>query len=400
MGVKGFPTLKIVKPSRKGGQPLVEDYKGARSAKAITDTVVDKIPNYVMRLDDKELDGWLEDSNGTTKAILFSDKWSPSTLYKVLAMEYKDTILFAQMKDNALEARGIFGISSFPTLIVLAGGSEAAQTYGGNLKKDEIMEFLSKASTLDNRGNSTETGTSGKADPQMASEESTFSEASAAHKSSEASAAAAGATSVVVEDEPSIVESPDPNVADGDKPVKLQEKEPSSTIETLDGAVALQEACLEPEKRLCVLLLLPEDNSGDALSSTTAALHGLATIKSKYSKSQSKLFPIYAVPFSDPTVLRLRDVFNDNSNTMPKLVAIHFKRSWWKEYSGAEITDRSIEAWIDAIKLGDGPKKPLPESFFQIEEAQKADSFGSSGESSSEKTQKTEQRSSEEHDEL
>ena len=35
MGVQGFPTLKIVKPGKKPGKPIVEDYQGARSAKAI-----------------------------------------------------------------------------------------------------------------------------------------------------------------------------------------------------------------------------------------------------------------------------------------------------------------------------------------------------------------------------
>ena len=32
MGVQGFPTLKIVRPGKKAGKPLVEDYQGARSA--------------------------------------------------------------------------------------------------------------------------------------------------------------------------------------------------------------------------------------------------------------------------------------------------------------------------------------------------------------------------------
>ena len=400
MGVKGFPTLKIVKPSKKGGQPLVEDYKGARSAKAITDTVVDKIPNYVKRLDDKELNGWLEDSNGTAKAILFSDKWSTSTLYKVLAMEYKDTILFAQMKDKAIDAISLFGVSTFPTLILLPGGGGAAQTYGGDLNKDKLKEFLSQAGASGVRSDPTDSNANGKSDPQMASQESSFSQASAAHMSSEASAAAAGATSVTVNNEPNVVESPDPNVADGDKPVKIQEKEPSSTILTLEDDIALREACLEPQKRLCVLLLFPEENSDDALSSTTAALHGLAAAKSKYSQGRSNLFPIHAVPFSNPLAPQLWQAFDVGNKAIPQLVAVHFKKNWWKDYGVAEFTDRSIDAWVDAIRMGEGPNKSLPENALQLEEARVGEKSSSSAETSSEETQQTEQKDPIEHDEL
>ena len=46
MGVKGFPTLKTVRPGKKpGSKPIVEDYNGPRTAKGIADAVVDKINN-------------------------------------------------------------------------------------------------------------------------------------------------------------------------------------------------------------------------------------------------------------------------------------------------------------------------------------------------------------------
>ncbi|KAK5263177.1 hypothetical protein LTR16_012850, partial [Cryomyces antarcticus] len=74
MGVQGFPTLKIIKPGKKTGKPVVEDYQGQRTAKAIVDAVVDKIPNHVNRVADRTLDEWLATGNDTAKAVLFSDK--------------------------------------------------------------------------------------------------------------------------------------------------------------------------------------------------------------------------------------------------------------------------------------------------------------------------------------
>ena len=398
--MKGFPTLKIVKPSSKGGQPFVDDYRGARSAKAITDTVLDKIPNYVKRLDDKDFHTWLADDNSTAKAILFTDKWSPSALYKVLAMEHRDHIHFAQVKDKSQDVLDLFGVLSFPTLILLPGGDEAAKHYSGELKKDKITEFLSQAAASGLEGQSKDYQGMGKTDQQISSEESSFSDASASHKSSEASDAAAGATSVTVDEDPIVVASPDPKVVNEDTPVQIREKELPSTISTLEDEIALREACLEPQKRLCVLALLPEENLGDALSRATATLRGLVAAKSKYSRGQSNLFPIYAVSFSNPAALPLREAFSVNDDSDTQLVAVNFKKGWWKGYNSGDFTERSIEAWIDAIRMGEESKKLLPENFLQSEQAQVDDQKKTSGATSATERQPMEEKDSIIHGEL
>lgn len=398
--MKGFPTLKIVKPSSKGGQPFVDDYRGARSAKAITDTVVDKIPNYVKRLDDKDFNAWLADDNSTAKAILFTDKWTPSTLYKVLAMENRDHINFAQVKDKSQDVLDMFGVLSFPTLVLLPGGDEAPQQYSGDLNKEKITEFLSQIPSSGRKVRSEHIEETKKTDQHISSEVSSFSQASASHKSAEASEAAAGATSVTMDEDPIVVGSPDPNVVNKDTPVQIREEEPSSTISTLEDGNALREACLEPQKRLCVLALLPENNSGDALSSATAALHGLAAAKLKYSQGQATLFPIHAVSFSNPATLSLREALNMNDNSGMQIVAVHFKKGWWKEYSGGDLTAGSIGTWIDAIRMGEGIKKPLPETFLQLEETQMSKQEKLSENTSASETQSMEAKDSIVHGEL
>ncbi|KAJ6786606.1 hypothetical protein PWT90_11280 [Aphanocladium album] len=47
MGVQGFPTLKIVRPGKKAGRPVIEDYNGGRTASAISEAVTAKINKYV-----------------------------------------------------------------------------------------------------------------------------------------------------------------------------------------------------------------------------------------------------------------------------------------------------------------------------------------------------------------
>src|SRR5436305_2969349 len=122
MGVKGFPTLKIVKPGSKPGRPIVEDYQGARTAKAIVDAVVDKIPNHVQKLHDSGLSAWLAKNNDTAKAILFTEKGTTSALLKSVAVDFLGGISVAQARSKESATVEMFGISEFPSLVLLLGG--------------------------------------------------------------------------------------------------------------------------------------------------------------------------------------------------------------------------------------------------------------------------------------
>ena len=146
--MQGFPTLKIVKPGKTAGKPIVEDYNGPRTAKGIVDAVVDKIPNHVKKVDDKTLEGWLAESSETAKAILFTDKGKTSALLKSIAIDFKGSINVAQIKNTDKEKASLelFGITKFPTLLLLPGGKEAEGiVYDGEMKKESMVAFLSQA---------------------------------------------------------------------------------------------------------------------------------------------------------------------------------------------------------------------------------------------------------------
>src|SRR4051812_24672100 len=98
MGVQGFPTLKIVRPRKGGGKPVVEDYKGERSAAAIVEAVVSGINNHVTKVSDKDVDRFLSEKNETAKAILFTDKGTTSALIKSIAIDFLDVITIAQAR--------------------------------------------------------------------------------------------------------------------------------------------------------------------------------------------------------------------------------------------------------------------------------------------------------------
>jgi protein disulfide-isomerase A6 len=144
MGVQGFPTLKIVRPGKKPGKPTVEDYQGERSAKGIVNAVKDKVPNSVKRINDKSLDEWLQENKDSAKAILFSDKGVVSATLKALAIDFAGLVSVAQIKKSEKAAVEKYGITEYPSLILLQPGTEEPIKFDGKVEKDAMVKFLSQ----------------------------------------------------------------------------------------------------------------------------------------------------------------------------------------------------------------------------------------------------------------
>lgn len=335
MGVQGFPTLKIVRPGKKPGRPVVEDYQGTRSTKAIVDAVIDKIPNHVQRVKDDGLEKWLDENNNTAKVVLFSDKGTTSTLLKALAIDYLGSISFAQIRNKEVAAVNMFGISKFPTFVLLPGGEQEAIVYDGEMKKEAMSEFL-KQIAQPNPDSIPETEKRPKQEAKKAANDRI------------------STSSFLFTDLPS--ESPDPKPQSA-PPVKLPDL-PS----VMEDEATLNKECFTPKSHICILALLPTKEHNDvSLFEVAQALLSLGKVQQKHSRRHS-LFPFYAVPSNNPRAQAIRDALDLRPNSDLEIIAVNAKRSWWRTYGGLEYELDSIEAWVDAIRMNEGPRKPLPEN--------------------------------------
>lgn len=376
MGVQGFPTLKIVKPSKKSGKPIVEDYQGPRTASGIIEAVKSAIPNNVKKITDKGLSNFLDSNNDTSKAILFSEKGTTSALMKVLAMEYLGNMNFAQIRDKESTAVEMFGITEYPTLVVLPGGTKEPVKFEGNYKKDSMKEFLSEYASPSSQASSDKQKPMGKKPEKAPKEEaakseeaaSSFSSASSAHASAEASEEAAGATSVTLEDESNPTESPDPIVSpDAPKPVEIPDQ--PEPIPALLEEKYLQERCLGAKTSTCILALLPEVGDEEVLpEAANLALASLARIADKHVKRESKLFPFHSVPIRNTGSATLRDALKLGGEKDFELIAVNARRGWWRRYGGENYDFHSVENWVDNIRFGEGAKEQLPVTLLGMEE--------------------------------
>jgi protein disulfide-isomerase A6 len=364
MGVQGFPTLKIVKPGPKPGKPTIEDYQGPRNAKGIVDAVVDKIPNHVKKVQDKDIDSWLSTDNDTAKAILFTEKGTTSALLRALAIEFLGTIHVAQIRNKETAAIDLFGVSKFPMLLLLPGGVQESLVYNGEMNKDSIVRFLSQIAppNPDPAPKSAKGSPSKKpkAVKSSSSSSSPFSEASASHESAEASEAAASGSTIVLENFDT-AESPMPIVLPTETPITMPDSVPP--ISTLVTPVELASACLGPKTGTCLLALLPSQADADDTPPHAAAqaLKSLAEIADKHVKGKARLFPFYAVHAENEAARMLRRDLGLKPVTDLEIIAVNGKRSWWKHFSGDHTGIIPVESFIDAIIFGEGKREALPD---------------------------------------
>ena len=379
MGVQGFPTLKIVKPSKKPGKPIVEDYQGQRETKAIIEAVKSAIPNNVKKITDKGLAAYLDTDNSTAKAILFSDKAVTSALTKVLANELLDKINFAQIRNKEAAANEMFGVTEYPTLLVLPGGTDDAVIYDGAYTKIAMQDFLrqyasGQDSTLKEKVKEKVQKVMGEdqdSEPTKAAEadESSFSSASSSHQASEASSAAASATEETLVDDSNPTESPEPAVTPEAKPIPVpSQPEP---IPTLEEQSELQIKCLGEKTSTCVLALLPI--VGETLDETidetvTTALASLAELSEKHKERKGNLFPFYSVPASNTGSQILREALKLGAGKDVELIAVNGRRGWFRRFETGRFDSLSVETWIDNIRFGEGAKGELPDELLATRE--------------------------------
>lgn len=363
MDVKGFPTLKLVKPGKTPGRPIVEDYQGPRTAKGIVDAVIDKIPNLVKRVEDKSLESWLAEANDTAKAILFSDKGKTSALLKALAIEFKGSIKVAQIRNTEKEKASLelFGISNFPTLLLLPGGKEAEGiVYDGEMKKEAMVKFLSQAAEPN-------------PDPAPAKVKVQSKEKKKTKKTKEAKKEEpAAADETLVED---ATESTQPSV-EAEKPVDLPAAPPLDILETPEK---LEAECFGPKTGTCVLAFV----SSSANDKAAAALTSLSEVAHKHKMHARKLFPFYQVPAENAGAAKIRDALKLGSETA--VIAVNGRRGWWRNIpsgdsvSEEDVREEAIERWVDAIRLGEGAKHKIPAGLIP-EEAEGEEAEAAAGE--------------------
>ncbi|KAI5798167.1 hypothetical protein FPQ18DRAFT_321741 [Pyronema domesticum] len=319
-GVQGFPTIKIFKPSKKKGKPIVEDYMGERTAKAISDQITKRIPDHVKRLTDTTFEEFLANKNESAKAILFTNKAKPSPLWKSLAIDFIDVIQFAQVPNSEKAVVEKFGVEKFPTIVMLPGGKKEGVVYEGELKKQQLFDFFKEFQEP-------------KEDPWAAV--GTEEESTPSSSSSSKTAATSSSSSVA--------------------PKPTEEAKPEIPI--FSGVDVLYAACLEKKTKTCIINIA--DTPSDGL------VKAYATLESRPPPHPFQVWRVY----KDDALAKIMTTMLELDDTKPQLIAISH-RGWYRKFTGDIESSKSIMTWLDEIKMGEGTKVPLPQDMIDIYDRQ------------------------------
>jgi protein disulfide-isomerase A6 len=337
MGVKGFPTLKTVRPAmKKGGRPVVEDYNGERSAGAIVNAVVGKINNHVAKVTDKDVEEFVEKEKKSPKAILFSEKGTVSALLKSVAIDFLGTVRIGQVRNKEKQAVDRFGVEKFPTLVLLPGGDQNQIVYDGKMEKEAIVAFLSQAGAP-NQG--------------QAPAEEKKAKKSTTTKSSKATDDAKPGSDEDTEQKPIVNDTPEPTAT----------PTPIPAIATRDDLVA-QCLTITEKSHTCVLALVPSTHG----EQSKEALTTLANLAFKYIQGNRHLFPFFEVAKENEAAAKIVKELGLTGDV--EIIAINARRKWWRQYKGADFGVDNVERWIDAIRMGEGEKNKLPEALIVVPE--------------------------------
>ena len=370
-GVQGFPTLKIIKPGKKPGKPIVEDYQGPREAKPIVEAVSDKITNHVKRLKADAVEQWVT-QGANAKAILFTQKGTTAPLIKALAIDFLGSIDIAQVRDKETAAVNKYDITNFPTVILIQG--EAVSRFDGDINKEALVKFLSQAASpnLDPAPQKSKAKAKPTAPRKTKSASSKFSEASAKQESSQFEEYLEHASTVILSD-PAPTESPLPIVEQGQeqKPMIVADVVPQ--LPMLESSADLRSKCLQPSSGHCVLVLLPTKENGEAVYSGPAAdaLSNLAAAQEKFKKRKAQIFPSYAIPATNEDASSIRGALSLKPDTEVEIIVINYKKKWSRTFAPTTFDTNNFESFMDDIRFGEGSKQQLPVDFLQLSEEQK-----------------------------
>jgi len=147
-GVTGFPTIKVFKGAGRKERAKPDDYRGDRSAKAITDYGKAQMVSYAARVKAKGMDAYFGDEKELPHVLLFTDKAATSPLFKSLSARYYKKVALGEMKKAEVGKEGIakkYAITSYPTLLAFPPGLSDpadASRLEGEMTPDSIEEFI------------------------------------------------------------------------------------------------------------------------------------------------------------------------------------------------------------------------------------------------------------------
>jgi len=118
-----------------------EKYTGERSYKAIADFAVSKMQSFVRYVNKNNFEEFYHSYPSKLKVLLFTQKKATPPLLKALSKQFKDKVLFGEVRQSEAELVERFHVENFPTIMALKNENQG-EAYKAEVKKDFLEKWV------------------------------------------------------------------------------------------------------------------------------------------------------------------------------------------------------------------------------------------------------------------
>lgn len=140
LGAYSTPRI-IVFPANIAAEGI--QYEGPMTYQAISNFAANQMENFVRFVNDENYNSFASEEPEKNKVLLFTSRKSTPPVLKALSKEFKGRLIIGEVRQTSKGLIEKFGISSFPTVLVVTDPSGyKGIKYEGEFKKDHLYRFL------------------------------------------------------------------------------------------------------------------------------------------------------------------------------------------------------------------------------------------------------------------
>jgi len=118
------------------------DHEGELSTKAIVAGAARYVASNVLELNSTNINKFVQDNPSVPKVLLFTDKKGVPLMYKALSLAFEKKIFFGIIRNDNTQLFEQYAVKATPQLLVLKSGERKPIVYEGDMKYQNLFDFL------------------------------------------------------------------------------------------------------------------------------------------------------------------------------------------------------------------------------------------------------------------
>lgn len=115
--------------------------------KQIANFATKKMQSFVSLITTQTYEQFVTTQPTKFHVLLFTERKSTPPIYKALSKQYKDKLLFGEVRKSDTEMLSNFKVSEFPKIVIITDPfAYEGEVYSGEIKYDRITKFLNNYS--------------------------------------------------------------------------------------------------------------------------------------------------------------------------------------------------------------------------------------------------------------